>query len=298
MMVLDDPVGEEEEESKSYGKVKRFLEIDILQKTDAKILFVLRGVHAAFANALRRIIVSEVPVMAIDDVVIIENSSSMYDEILAHRLGLIPIKTDLDSYVLPKDCACKSELGCPKCRVTLTLDVEATDGIRTVYSSELKSENPDVSPVSGDIPLLKLASDQKVKLECYAKLGIGKDYAKWQPISACTYRYYPRISVNAEICDACGKCVEACPKKILHVKDKKIQIENVLLCDMCGECIKECPKDKAGIDIKPEENVFIFYVESTGSLSPERLLTEAATILEKKSEGFIELLNQKESSAE
>jgi len=298
MMVLEDLVGEEEEESKFYGMVQRFLEIDILQKTDAKFLFVLRGAPAAFANALRRIIVSEVPVMAIDDVVIIENSSSMYDEILAHRLGLIPIKTDLDSYILPKDCTCKSELGCPKCRVTLTLDVEATDGIRTVYSSELKSENPDISPVSGDIPLLKLASDQKIKLECYAKLGIGKDYAKWQPISACTYRYYPKISINAAICDACGKCVEACPKKILHAKDKKIQIENALLCNICGECIKECPKDKAGIDIKPEENVFIFYVESTGSLLPERLLTEAATILKKKSDNFIELLNQKESSAE
>ena len=298
MMVPEDPVGEEDEESKLYGKVQKFLEIDILQKDDAKILLVLRGVPAAFVNALRRIIISEVPVMAVDDVVIIENSSSMYDEILAHRLGLIPIKTDLDSYVLPKDCSCKSELGCPKCRATLTLDVKATDGIRTVYSSELKSEDPEISPVSGDIPLLKLASDQKVKLECYAKLGIGKDYAKWQPISACTYRYYPKISINEDICDACGKCVEACPKKILYTKGKKIQIENALRCDICGECIKQCPKDKAGIDIRPEENVFIFYVESTGSLSPERLLTEAATILKKKSDNFIELLNQKESEAE
>ena len=272
------------------------MEIEILQKTETSVLLVVRGVSTAFVNALRRIMISEVPVMAIDHVIIIENTSSMYDEMLAHRLGLIPLKTDLDSYVLPKDCTCKSELGCSKCRVTMTFDVEATEGVRTVYSNELKSDNPGIIPVSGEIPILKLASDQKVKLEAYAQLGIGKDYAKWQPVSACTYRYYPKISVNTKTCDACGECVEACSKRVLQVKGKKLLIENAVLCDLCGDCVKSCQKEAPGIEVEPEQNVFIFHIESNGSLSMERLLTEASRILAKKSEDFVGLLSLKEDS--
>ena len=67
------------------------------------------------------------PAMAIEDVIIIDNTSVLYDEIVAHRLGLIPLKTDLDAYVLPEECDCKSELGCSKCRASFTLEAEAVD---------------------------------------------------------------------------------------------------------------------------------------------------------------------------
>src|SRR5438445_7527458 len=86
------------------------MDIKLLSKEQDTLRFVLSGVKPAFANALRRIMLSEVPVMAIDDVMILENNSVMYDEILAHRLGLIPITTDLESYNLPEECTCKSEL--------------------------------------------------------------------------------------------------------------------------------------------------------------------------------------------
>ena len=71
------------------------------------------------------IALAEVPCMAIEEVVMIENSSILQDEIIAHRLGLTPLKTDLDAYSTPEECECKSEFGCPTCRVTLTLDAEA-----------------------------------------------------------------------------------------------------------------------------------------------------------------------------
>src|SRR5579872_1520691 len=128
--------------------------------------------------------ISQVPTMAIDDVVILENSSVMFDELVAHRLGLIPLKTDLNRYNLPEDCDCKSALGCPKCRVLLVLDAEATDKIRTVNSSDLVSEDPETKPISDLIPIVKLAPGQKVKLEAYAKLGKGSEHAKWQATSA------------------------------------------------------------------------------------------------------------------
>ncbi len=164
------------------------MDIKVLSREQDTLRFVLSDVSPAFANAIRRIILAEVPVMAIDDVMILENSSVMYDEILAHRLGLIPVTTD-QTYNLPEECTCKSELGCEKCRASLSLEVEASDPVEVVYTSNLKPENPEVKPVSDKIPIIKLAQGQRVKLEAYARLGRGRDHAKWQSASACTYSY-------------------------------------------------------------------------------------------------------------
>ncbi|MEM2875742.1 MAG: DNA-directed RNA polymerase subunit D, partial [Candidatus Bathyarchaeia archaeon] len=92
----------------------------------------------------------------------------------SHRLGLIPIRTDLDAYNLPEECSCKSEFGCPLCRASFTLNVESKDGIRVVYSGDLIPENPKVIPVSMRIPIVKLISGQRIRLEAYARLGKGK----------------------------------------------------------------------------------------------------------------------------
>ena len=124
--------------------------------------------------------------MAIDDVVIQQNSSVLYDEILAHRLGLIPLSTDLKGYVLPQDCSCKTDLGCSKCRVLLVLNAIATDEVKTIYSGDLRSEDDSVKPYVDNIPIVKLAPDHEIKLEAFAKLGKGRDHAKWQPVSVST----------------------------------------------------------------------------------------------------------------
>lgn len=150
------------------------MEVKIVEKNDFSARLIVEGADTAFMNSLRRIMLAEVPSMAIDEVVVIENSSMLHDEILAHRLGLIPLKTDLDSYNLPEECPCKSELGCNLCRVSLTLDVEAKDGVKTVYSGDLTSENPNIVPVSDRVPILKLAPDQRIRLEAYARLGKGE----------------------------------------------------------------------------------------------------------------------------
>lgn len=267
------------------------MEIKILEKNEEEIRFVLRGVTTPIANALRRVMMAEVPSMAIDDVIIIENSSPMRDEILAHRLGLIPIKTDLDAYVLPEECTCHSDLGCSRCCVTLTLEVEAVD-TRMVYSGELKSENPNVVPVSDAIPIIKLAPGQRICLEAYAKLGRGKEHAKWQPVSACAYKYVPRIRVRREKCDACGECVEACPKQVLKVDGGKLVITNSEKCTLCKDCEKACPQKPSAIRIGWVKDAFIFYVESTCGLPPERIVVEAAKILRGKTYEFVDQVSK------
>ncbi|MCK4314070.1 DNA-directed RNA polymerase subunit D, partial [Candidatus Bathyarchaeota archaeon] len=72
------------------------MEIETIEKDDMSLRLLIRGTDVPFINALRRIILAEVPCMAIDEVVMIENSSILQDEIIAHRLGLVPLKTDLD----------------------------------------------------------------------------------------------------------------------------------------------------------------------------------------------------------
>jgi DNA-directed RNA polymerase subunit D len=162
--------------------------VKVLEESEDTVALQFEGVDRSYANAVRRFCISEVPSMAIDDIVILENSSVLYDEILAHRLGMIPLKTDLERYVLPEKCDCGSPLGCQKCRVLIVLDASAKDKPRTVVSGDLVSEDRDISPISPSVPIVKLAVGQSVKLEAYARLGRGKEHAKWQPatVSALT----------------------------------------------------------------------------------------------------------------
>lgn len=263
-----------------YG-VSKQVEIKVLKKGEDNLRLLIRGVNVPYVNALRRIVLSEVPCMAIDEIVMVENSSILQDEIIAHRLGLIPLKTDLDSYNLPEECPCKSEFGCNLCRVTLALDVEAKDGSRTIYSGDLKSESESVVAVSDKIPIVKLAKEQKLRLEAYARLGKGRNHAKWQPVSMCAYKYLPKITISKN-CSVCGKCVEMCPKKVLVKTDNRIEVRDLMACTLCQDCAEACPEKPRAITVSGEEDAYIFSLESTQALSPERIITEAVKTLDKQ----------------
>ncbi len=266
------------------------MKIEILEKTDTNLRIIVKDADIPLMNALRRLALAEVSCMAIEEVVMIENSSILQDEIIAHRLGLTPLKTDLDAYNLPDECPCQSEFGCQQCRVTLTLDAEAKDGTRTVYSGEIVSEDPDIIPVSDTIPIVKLAKNQKLKLEAYARLGKGKNHAKWQPVSMCTYKYYPKITLPEEDCDNCSKCADICSKKVFSLKDGKLSVRSLLDCTLCMDCVEICPKHPSPLKIEWEKGVFIMNIESTGALLPERVLKEATKLLGKQLNEFEELI--------
>ncbi|MCD6530384.1 DNA-directed RNA polymerase subunit D [Candidatus Bathyarchaeota archaeon] len=268
------------------------MEVKILNLDENNLKLVVKGVDSSFLNSIRRIILSEVPCMAIDDVIILENSSVMNDEFLSHRLGLIPIKTNLDAYKLPEECECKSELGCPLCRASFTLDVESKDGIKVVYSGDLIPEDPETVPVSDNIPIVKLSSGQRIRLEAYARLGRGKKHAKWQPVSLCVYKNYPHVKVYEELCDGCGECVEVCPEKILRIEEGKVKVGDVKECSLCLDCVKACKKEPKAIEVVWDKDSFILTLESTGALDPERIFLEAINIFNKKAESFIRCLEE------
>jgi len=261
--------------------VSKKVQVEVLEKDEMNLRLLIKGVSVPFMNALRRIVLSEVPCMAVDEIVILENSSVVQDEMIAHRLGLVPLRTDLDSYNLPEECECKSEFGCNLCRVTLTLDAESKEGTRAVYSGEMVSENPNIVPVSDKIPILKLAKEQKIRLEAYARLGKGKAHAKWQPVSMCAYKYFPRIEISKN-CDLCGKCIDACPKQILVKTEGKVRVRDIKACTLCQDCVQACPKESPAITVSWEPSTFILSLESSGGLSPERIVTEAVKITDKQ----------------
>ncbi len=160
--------------------------LEVINKDNQKISVKLKGVPLHYANALRRVCLNGVPVFAIDTVDIIENSSVLPDEGLAHRLGLIPIKTDLTRFNEPSKCDCQSEAGCSNCRVMLVLDSGDSDVTRTILSNELSTEDDSIKPISDKISIIQLAPGQRVKIECYARLGRGTDHAKWNSANIST----------------------------------------------------------------------------------------------------------------
>ncbi|MGI0047606.1 MAG: DNA-directed RNA polymerase subunit D [Nitrosotalea sp.] len=153
--------------------------LEIMEESESRIVVKLKGIPLQYANALRRICLSGVPTFAIDDVVMIENSSVLADEGVSHRLAMLPLRTDLSRFVEPSACDCHSELGCSRCRVLLMLDSGNSDTTRTITSQDLSSEDEAVKPVNPNIPIVALAPGQKLKFEAYARLGRGSEHAKW-----------------------------------------------------------------------------------------------------------------------
>ena len=140
--------------------------IQVLTSDDKKISVRIKGVSLHYANALRRICLNGIPVFAIDTVDIIENSSVLADEGIAHTLGLIPLKTELKG-------------SDESSRVMLVLDSEATENTKVITSAELESKDQVVKPISNQIPIIHLAPGQRIKLEAYARLGRGTEHSKW-----------------------------------------------------------------------------------------------------------------------
>lgn len=250
----------------------------IVSLNEDTIRFLLDGVNAAFANSLRRTMVAEVPIMTVDDIFYFDNSSLMPDEVLAHRIGLVPLKTNLESYVLPEECDCEAELGCPKCRAVLTMDVEAKDDTVTVYSGDLVPEDPSIAPVSKHIPLTKLAPGQAIKFEAYAQLGQGKVHAKWSPVSTCVYQNVALVDVEDEA--ATKECLDACGDDVAVLEGGVLKVIDIQGFERCRRCRELVSHEEIMRGLK--QDAFLFTVESTGGLPPERIVKEAVKMLKQK----------------
>ncbi|MCX9010514.1 MAG: DNA-directed RNA polymerase subunit D [Candidatus Methanoperedens sp.] len=258
------------------------MELEIIELSERKARFVLSGVSAAFANALRRSITSEVPILAIDDVNIYDNTSVLFDEQLALRLGLIPLKADTTKYVSPQECKCEGQ-GCPLCQVSLTLSAE---GPKVMYSGDMISTDPDVRPAEATVPIVELKEKHKVVIEAIARLGTGRSHSKWQAGIASGYKNMPAITVGE--CDQCGECIKACPRDILELNGNKVEVVDIIDCSICRLCEEAC--DMNAIKVSEDPESFVMTFETSGSTTAAELAVQAAGSIKKRAEQLGEIL--------
>ena len=257
----------------------RVLEND---KEKGKLSFILKDSNPVFANTLRRLMIEEVPTMAIEYVEFIKNNSILYDEIIAHRLGLIPLKTDLKSYNTQDKCKCEGK-GCNRCQLKMVLRASK---VGTVYASEIKSKDPAVKPVYGDTPIVKLLKGQSLELEATAILGRGKEHTKWSPCHA-YYKYRPIVEITGEIKNP-EAIIEVDHNNIFEIKDRKLFInkDKVLDCDLSLD-FSEIDKN---VKVTASETDFVFHIESFGQLSCKEIINKAIDIFDETLDEFVEEL--------
>lgn len=265
------------------------MEIKMLDKDkkSGRASFALLNSNPSFANALRRNMMDSVPTMAIEDVEFRKNNSILYDEIIAHRLGLLPLTTDLKSYTLSSKCKCKGE-GCARCSVKMTLKSKS---VGYVYASEIKSKDSKIKPICPKTPIVKLLKGQEIEIEATAKLGTGREHAKWAPCLA-YYKYKPVIEIDEKKCTNAEEVAESCPVDVYDVKNGKLTInkDNLLKCHLCGACAEKAAS--GSVKLNESDRDFIFYVEPWGQLKVKEIVAKAAEILGEQFKEFEEKLRQ------
>ena len=311
--------------SQTWQEFENSLKISVRKLDDEMIEFDLVGVSPAFANALRRILISEVPTMAIEHVFFLNNTSTIPDEIVSHRLGLIPIRANPSQFkfrnvggeedskdqrntiVLKLHCACRGRK-------------ETSDDPKTfgkVLSSQLEwmpegSEIPEetdvrftvsqdklptfdaVAPVHGDILIAKLSSGQEIELEAHCTKGTGAEHAKWSPVATAWYRLCPEVVLlkpvagkRAEDLIAMFPNSDACPFEMAGDRAAvKSNAEPALESLERVRALSGDPKWSDIVQLRKIKNHFIFTIETTGVVAPQDLLVQALDILQNKALNF------------
>lgn len=266
--------------------------VTVVEREDNRLKLLFKGVPLALLNAVRRASMEYVPTMAVDFVIFNNNTSVLHDEIIAHRLGLIPLSSEeaLRRYKSPEECAGAGPEKSVECYAMLSLHALTKDGeTKTVYSGDLKPvTDPDVRPVYDKIPIVVLGPNQEISLEAYARLGRGLEHIKWSPVTTSTVTYSAKLTIKEELCTLCGRCVESCPRDALVLEGSKVRTYDDR-CILCRQCIKSCPTDAVELGFKDDE--FYLTIESSMSLRPEIVVTEAFKIIISKLDKFLSALD-------
>ncbi len=276
------------------------MNIEIREMQERKAKLILSDANPTLANALRRVLIADIPSLAIETVEFhlgtigdeaeekeYQSSTPLFDEIIAHRLGMIPIPTDLDLFNFREECEeCGGE-GCPNCTVIYSLNKK---GPCTVYSGDLiPVGETDLGVVDDLIPIVKLSDDQAILIYAIAELGTAKEHAKWQSTSGVGYKYYPEISIDSDKCDNCKDCIDICPVDILEEsEDGEIIVSDIEKCKICKSCVETCAV--GAIDVKGREDKLILRYETDGTLDAETILQKGLEILQEKFNSVIEMV--------
>jgi len=249
------------------------MHIEVVERNNARLKVVLDEASPQLANALRRIAMTEVPVLAVDTVDFYNNDSAMYDEVAAHRLGMVPLWFDTKTFKGKEDCSCEGK-GCSSCQIVFVIDKK---GPGTVYSKDMKSSDVKAAkPLHDDIPIVELLDGEKFKAEMTAKMGKGEEHAKWQAAKA-WYMGWPTIVDNE------GKVlVELCAKHAFLMEGSGILPAKEYQdgkCKVKGELT-------ANARIANSTSRIIFTIETISGLKPEEVLAKSIEMLKGKAKEF------------
>lgn len=233
------------EQPASFEAMLESLEIKLIHNSFEQVELDIIGIDAPIANAIRRILLSEVASMAIEHVYLDQNTSVIPDEVLAHRIGLIPIKADSRKFNYKKDDGEHDESNSLTFR--LHAKCPADKAVLTVYSGDLQWEPvgdqsftmPDVRPVHDDIIIAKLGPGQEIEAELVCEKGIGQTHAKWSPVCTASYRLMTAISLKGQIVgDEADELVSCCPVRVFDIEDTAATVARPRDCTTCRECTR------------------------------------------------------------
>lgn len=278
-----------------------------------RLSFDMDHVSPPIANLFRRIITTEVPTIALDRVLIEENDSVVIDELLSHRLGLVPVAGPISKmeYITSPEQVSFQNLD-PARVLVFDLDVtgEPHIPITPVYSSALKwvplpgqekwQEDEDrVFLVHPDIILTKLGPMQRLKLRAIAVKGLGSVHTKWSPVSSCYYEMKTEIGFsNALKGKAAEDLVNLCPQKVFELEDSVAVAVAPEKCTLCRECLRKdaYPEIAENVKITKLKTSVRFHIESVGQIHATNIFRTALTLFAKRCRELTQQLQNTEVS--
>lgn len=294
-----------------FERFKRQLQIVVVRYEENELEFDMIGVSPAIANAFRRLMLSEVPSMAIEKVHIYNNTSIIQDEVLAHRLGLIPLKADprLFEYKTNEGDAANAQdtlefelkVKCTKKNKDST-EVTNNDSMyknHSIYSGQIKwvpvgnqasiYKEADVGPIDDDILISRMRPGHEFDIKLFAVKGVGKDHAKFSPVATASYRLLPEIHLKRPVVGNQALLLQKCfsPGVIEIDKDDQAYVKDARY-DSCSRNVYRYPQLADSVTMSRVRNHFIFNVESLGALKSDVIFVEAAKVLKKKCKMFLD----------
>ena len=291
------------------------------------IRIVLSETDASQVNAIRRTLISDVPKLAItrvnisqgvveNDGVILESVNVLPDEVLAHRLAMIPIPTYPDeglsffeSCEVCKDMV-ESEKGCPQCQVLYSLNVQgpaadSDEEYLTVYAGDLTTiSDPmfDIKEEHRRIPLTILSKGQYLELYAFATLGRGGSHQKWSPVAGVgfTTRHVAKLN-NAKKAEVLfGLNLKTTDGQDINAKlfDSKKKVEDVNTAVDIEKALHQVGPGTGrdadfanAITMEEVEGSYVLSYETDGSLDPTTAFNLAMDELSTRFTGLNEDIN-------
>lgn len=295
------------------------IQVKLIKSSDHELEFDLVHIHASLVNAIRRIILAEVPTVAIEKVRIVNNSSILQDDFLAHRLGLIPLAVDPHKL---KDKTTHHDVDDPNDTLLFDLVIRRSNKVKSEHSKSSKNKASEITdsnvttkhlvwtpindkqkavfstrppaPVDSDILIARLSPGQEINVKCTAVKGVGADHAKFSPVATAFYRLLPDIRLEKAVGgDSAKKLQECFSKGVISINKKGFaEVKNSRI-DTCSRNYQMYDEFKDIVVYDLIKDHFIFTIESTGARSsPGLIFEEACDILIAKCNKFLSVIDQ------